>query len=272
MNAADVIKGRYQETPNPSYPNEKPHVPALNLLQTNEPRPHQLYNTSRHILHTHIVTVDVLGIIGMFFQYLLAKYSQGKVANTHSPRSPTMSTSNTQQAALPSLPHNVLIFSPSSPDAAKALLNGRIFTKLASTGSTTPAQLVAAVQKITPKESREKFCLPFRKGILIFDGSDPETEQEKLTDDHHEHFREVCLALKDADINLDFSACIFDADQILKAGFQLDAMSQGAVLVIDLMDAGDDDDDDDSDEEDEDDEVTEAKLNALVHGNTVQAQ
>jgi hypothetical protein len=184
-----------------------------------------------------------------------------------------MAAANTKQAALPTLPHNVLIFSPESPDAAQALLNGRIFTKLAATTRTTPEQLVAAVQKITPKENREKFCLPFRKGILIFDGADPETAQEKVTDDHHEHFREVCLALKDADINLDFSACIFDADQILKAGFQLDAMSQGAVLVIDLMDGGDEDDDDGDDEdEDEDDEVTEAKLKALVSGNTIQAQ
>jgi hypothetical protein len=59
----------------------------------------------------------------------------------------------------------------------------------------------------------------------------------------------------------------------LKAGFQLDAMSQGAVLVIDLMDGGDEDDDDSDDEdEDEDDEVTEAKLKALVSGNTIQAQ
>jgi hypothetical protein len=199
----------------------------------------------------------------------VARYNHGEVADLHSPKLPTMST-----AALPALPHNVLIFSPSSPDAAKALLNGRIFTKLAASTSTTQEQLVAAIQKITPKESREKFCLPFRKGILIFDGANPETDQEKLTDDHHEHFREVCLALKDADINLDFSACIFDADQILKAGFQLDSMSQGAVLVIDLMDGGDEDDDDDSDDEDEDedDEVTEAKLNALVSGNTVQAQ
>ena len=184
-----------------------------------------------------------------------------------------MSNTNANQGALPALPHNVLIFSPSSPEAAKALLNGRIFTKLAATNRTTPEQLAAAVQKITPKESREKFCLPFRKGILIFDGADPDTDQEKFTDEHHEHFREVCLALKDADINLDFSACIFDADQILKAGFQLDAMSQGAVLVIDLMDGGDDDDDDSDDEdEDEDDDVTQAKLNALVGRNTVQAQ
>ena len=183
-----------------------------------------------------------------------------------------MSTASTSQTDLPTLPQNVLIFSPSTPDAAHALLNGRIFTKLAATTRTTPEQLVAAVQKITPKGSREKFCLPFRKGILIFDGANSETDREKLTDEHHEHFREVCLALKDADINLDFSACIFDADQILKAGFQLDAMSQGAVLVIDLMDAGDEDDDDDSDDEDEADEATEATLNALVGRNTVEVQ
>lgn len=174
---------------------------------------------------------------------------------------------------LPALPPNVLIFSPTSPEAATALLNGRIFTKLATSTRTTPEELLAAVEKIAPKESRESFCLPFRKGILIFDSAGPETEQDELTDRHHEHFRQVCLALKDADINLDFSACIFDAADVLKAGFQLDAMSQGAVLVIDLMDGGDDDDDDDSDEdEDEDDKVTEARLKALTSGNTMQAQ
>ncbi|KAM0718333.1 hypothetical protein Q7P37_006665 [Cladosporium fusiforme] len=174
-------------------------------------------------------------------------------------------------SALPALPPNVLIFSPSREEAANALLKGRIFTKLATTARTTPEQLAAAAEKITPKESRESFCLPFRKGILIFDGADPETEQEKLADDHHEHFRQVCLALKDTDINLDFSACIFDADDVLKVGFQLDAMSQGAVLVIDLMDSGNDDDESDSDD-DEDDEATKASLNALVGRNTVQAQ
>lgn len=181
----------------------------------------------------------------------------------------TMSTSNTTQAA-PVLPHNVTIFSPTSPESAKNLLSGRIFTKLASTASTTASQLSSALATITPKEDRETFCLPFRKGILIFDGAGPETNREELTDAHHEHFRQVCLALKDADINLDFSACIFDADEALKAGFQLDAMSQGAVLMIDLMDAGDDDEDDSDD--DEDDEAAEASLNALVGRNTVEAQ
>jgi hypothetical protein len=184
-----------------------------------------------------------------------------------------MSEKDPEQTALPQLPHNVLIFSPKHSSSANALLKGRMFTKLATTTRATPEQLLAAVEKIAPKESRESFCLPFRKGILIFDGVvDPELSQEELTDIHHEHFRQVCLALKDSDINLDFSACIFDADDILKAGFQLDAMSKGAVLAIDLMDAGDDESDESDSDEDEDDETTEANLAALVRGNTVQAQ
>jgi hypothetical protein len=183
-----------------------------------------------------------------------------------------MSGNDSKQTALPQLPHNVLIFSPKDSSSANALLKGRIFTKLATTTRTTSEQLLAAVEEIAPKESRESFCLPFRKGILIFDGADPEMEQEQLTDVHHEHFRQVCLALKDADINLDFSACIFDADDVLKAGFQLDAMSKGAVLVIDLMDAGDDESDESDSDEDEDDETIKANLAALVRGNTVQAQ
>lgn len=182
-----------------------------------------------------------------------------------------MSANQSKQTGLPQLPHNVLIFSPANSSSANALLKGRIFTKLATTNRTTPEQLQAAVDKIAPKETREGFCLPFRKGVLIFDGATPEMEPEELTDVHHEHFRQVCLAFKDSDIKLDFSACIFDADDVLKAGFQLDAMSQGAVLVIDLMDGGDDDSDEDEDE-DEDDEATEASLNALVGGNTVEAQ
>lgn len=177
-------------------------------------------------------------------------------------------------SALPALPPNVLIFSPTTPVAANALLNGRIFTRLAATSRTTPEQLVTAVERIQPKQSREFFCLPFRKGVLIFDGAGSEDAKDEMTDAHHEHFREVCLALKEADINLDFSACIFDADEILKAGFQLDAMSKGAVLVIDLVDGGNDDDEDDDDDsdEDEDEETTKARLAALVGGSTVPAQ
>lgn len=174
--------------------------------------------------------------------------------------------------ALPALPQNVSIFSPLKPEASQSLLNGRIFTKLAASALTTPSQLQTALSQITPASDRETFCLPFRKGILIFDGGlDFELPQEALIDAHHEHFRQVCLALKDADINLDFSACIFDAEAALKVGFQLDGMNGGAALVIDLMDGGDDDEDD-SDDDDEDDEATEATLNALVGRNTVEAQ
>jgi hypothetical protein len=187
-----------------------------------------------------------------------------------------MPAPTTTQEALPTLPPNVLIFSPTKPQASKSLLQGRIFTKLATTTRTTPSQLTSALSKITPTpgESTEDFCLAFRKGILIFDGNSTETEQsaEDLTDAHHEHFRQVCLGLRDSEINLDFSACIFDASNVLAAGFQLDEMSQGAVLVIDLMDRGDEDEDDSDDDDDEDDEATEASLRALVSGNTVEAQ
>jgi hypothetical protein len=187
-----------------------------------------------------------------------------------------MPAPTTTQEALPTLPPNVLIFSPTNPQASKSLLKGRIFTKLATTTRTTPSQITSALSKITPTpgETPENFCLAFRKGILIFDGDrEDETEKsaEELTDAHHEHFRQVCLALRDSEINLDFSACIFDVEDVLKAGFQLDEMSQGAVLVIDLMDRGDEDEDD-SDDSDEDDEATEASLKALVGGNTVEAQ
>jgi hypothetical protein len=188
-----------------------------------------------------------------------------------------MSTPTTIQGAPPTLPPNVLIFSPTDSKASKALLNGRIFTKLATTTRTTPSQLISALSKITPTagENTENFCLAFRKGILIFDGhTGDETSQspEDLTDAHHEHFRQVCLALRDSDINLDFSACIFDVSDVLAAGFQLDEMSQGAVLVIDLMDRGDEDEGDSDDDSDEDDEATEASLRALVSGNIVEAQ
>jgi hypothetical protein len=171
-----------------------------------------------------------------------------------------MSIPTTTHGALPTLPPNVVIFSPTTLKASKALLKGKIFTKLATTTRTTPSQIASALSKITPTPSET---------------TEIEQSAEELTDAHHEHFRQVCLALKDADINLDFSACIFDVEDVLKAGFQLDEMSRGAVLVIDLMDRGDEDDsdgDDDDDDSDEDDEATEASLKALVGGNTVEAQ
>jgi len=220
--------------------------------------------TDNHLTYININSTAYCQVsVGRSFQQVI-------IADVHLP-STTMSANQTKQTALPQLPHNVLIFTPTESSSASALLKGRIFTKLVTTTRTTTDQLQSAVEKLGPKENRESFCLPFRKGILIFDGATPEMEQEELTDVHHEHFRQVCLALKDSDINLDFSACIFDADDVLKAGFQLDAMSKGAVLVIDLMDTGDEESDSDSDEN-EDDATTEANLNALVGGNTVEAQ
>lgn len=81
----------------------------------------------------------------------------------------------------------------------------------------------------------------------------------------------MCLALKDAEVSLDFSACIFDAENLLGVGFQVEGMKGGEVLVVDLLDGVDDEEDSDDDEE-EDEEVTVAKLRALVGGGTVAAQ
>ncbi|KAI3554867.1 hypothetical protein CABS01_05400 [Colletotrichum abscissum] len=148
--------------------------------------------------------------------------------------------------AAPALPPNVTIFSPSKPSTAKALLNGSIFTRLTANAQTEPSKLEAALRDVTRPEVNDTFCFSHRNVVLIFDG---EKNGDDATDQHHEHFRLVCLALKDADISLDVAGCIFDAPEVLQAGFQLDTLSSGSVLVIDLM--GGDDDDDDSDEDDE---------------------
>ncbi|KAL0931130.1 uncharacterized protein CTRU02_213865 [Colletotrichum truncatum] len=145
--------------------------------------------------------------------------------------------------AAPALPPNVSIFTPKKSSAAEALLNGSIFTRLTVTDKTEPAQISTALTKAKIDES---FCLTHHNVILIFD-EDQET--------HHEHFRQVCLALKDADIGLSVAGCVHDATEVLQAGFQLDTLSSGSILVIDLM-GGDDDDSDDE----------EASLAALLKG------
>jgi hypothetical protein len=162
------------------------------------------------------------------------------------------STTKPTSGSKPELPPNVLIFTPKNPAAADALLNGRIFTRLATPATTDPSTLAAAAAKA----GGEAFCLVFRGGILIFDGAGAD-EDADVADTHHEHFRLVCLALKDAGIVLDVAGCVFDAQGILKAGFQLDVLSPGNVLVIDLMDG---------EEESDDDEDLEASLAALVSG------
>ena len=59
----------------------------------------------------------------------------------------------------------------------------------------------------------------------------------------------MCLALKDADIGLDVARCVHDAESVLQAGFQLEGLKDGAVMVVDLMyeEDGSDDEDDDED-------------------------
>ncbi|WQF85206.1 hypothetical protein CDEST_10220 [Colletotrichum destructivum] len=156
----------------------------------------------------------------------------------------TNEPSNIQASSAPTLPPNVKIFSPAQPSTATALLNGRIFTRLTANTQTEPSKLAAALRDAARPEVNDTFCFSHRNVVLIFDG---EKDGADVTDAHHEHFRLVCLALKDADISLDVAGCIFDTSDVLQAGFQLDTLSSGSVLVIDLMD--EDDDDDDSDEE-----------------------
>ncbi|KAK1849295.1 hypothetical protein CCHR01_08050 [Colletotrichum chrysophilum] len=157
-----------------------------------------------------------------------------------------MSSANTKTApAALALPPNVSIFTPKDASATKNLLNGKVFTRLTITDKTQPAQISAALKKAKISET---FCLTHQNVILIFD-------QDQ--DTHHEHFRVVCLALRDADIGLSVSGCIHDAPEVLQAGFQLDTLNSNSILVIDLM--HDDDDDDDSDDE-------EASLAALMNG------
>ena len=59
---------------------------------------------------------------------------------------------------------------------------------------------------------------------------------------HHEHFRTICLALKELDIGLDVAGCINDAADSLAVGFQLDKVNDKAALVIDLVEQDEDSD------------------------------
>lgn len=150
----------------------------------------------------------------------------------------------TTQSSAPTLPPNVTIFSPKSPQVAQTLLKARLFTRLSASASTSEEQLSKALESHSGID--ESFCLWHGSAILIFDGG---KEGPELEDAHHEHFRAVCLALKDANIGLDVAKCVHDAEDVLQAGFQLDAMKDGSVLVIDLMHAEDDDDSDAEDDE-----------------------
>jgi hypothetical protein len=155
----------------------------------------------------------------------------------------------------PTLPPNVTIFSPKDSEAAQNLLKARLFTRLSASASTSPEQLFKALS--SHSGISETFYFSHGQAVLIFDA---ETDGAELEDAHHEHFRAVCLALRDADIGLDVAKCVHDAESVLQAGFQLDAMKNGSVLVIDLMhtaddEDGEDDEDDDSESKERDEEA-----------------
>ncbi|KAF4437567.1 hypothetical protein F53441_13016 [Fusarium austroafricanum] len=152
---------------------------------------------------------------------------------------PTQNPPTGADSALPNLPANVHIFSPKNPSSVTSLLSATRFTRLVSSASCTPAKL-AAIKKF-PGVS-EDFCLIHRNAVLIFDG---EKEGSELEDLHHDHFRVICLALKENDIGLDVAGCIHDATDSLGAGFQLDKLNDKAALVIDLVVEEDSDDEDD---------------------------
>jgi hypothetical protein len=134
------------------------------------------------------------------------------------------------------LPPNVVIFSPQNSSSVNSLLEAGIFTRLVTSASTTPEKLAALKNHAGLKDD---FCLFHRNAVLIFDAAEN-------ADVHHEHFRTICLALKELDIGLDVAGCINDATDSLAAGFQLDKVNDKSALVIDLVEQ-----DEDSDEEEE---------------------
>ncbi|KAI0142639.1 hypothetical protein GGR57DRAFT_393188 [Xylariaceae sp. FL1272] len=110
-----------------------------------------------------------------------------------------------------SLPPNVSIYT--GPGSAQ-LLRASLFTRLATTVQ-DPAQLATALGS-----DCALFCHQHQNVVLIFD--------EDL-DTHHEHFRQVCLQLKEhGDLGLEYGRCIFDTATSLEAGFQMDQLQSGA--------------------------------------------
>lgn len=144
------------------------------------------------------------------------------------------------QPKRPTLPPNVSIFSPQNKDVSRALLEGQIFSRLTVSSQTEPSKLTEALKAISAV--KQPYFFIHNKALLVFDAEEEEVDDVK--DAHHEHVRAVCLALKDADIGLDIAGCVFDAAGSIQAGFQFDQLSDGAVMVVDIMDGGDEDSDD----------------------------
>jgi hypothetical protein len=116
------------------------------------------------------------------------------------------------------LPPNVSIYSSAH---AQSFLNAKLFTRLSTTVK-DPASLASALGG-----DCKSFCVQHKESLIIFNASD--------LDAHHEHFRAVCLKLKEADLGVDYGGCVFDAGSILAAGFQVDTLSDGAVSKFYLL-------------------------------------
>lgn len=144
------------------------------------------------------------------------------------------------QPKRPTLPPNVSIFSPKDKAVSKALLEGQVFSRLTVSSQTEPSRLTEALVAILGV--KQPYCLVHNKVLLVFDAEEEGVDDVK--DAHHEHVRAVCLALKDADIGLDISGCVFDAAGSIQSGFQFDQLSDGAVMVVDIMGGNDEDSDD----------------------------
>ncbi|KAK0387951.1 hypothetical protein NLU13_4195 [Sarocladium strictum] len=118
------------------------------------------------------------------------------------------------------LPENVSIYA--GPNS-EGLLGAKVLTRLV----TTVPDAEKLSQALASQSDFASFCHQHGRSVLIFDGEDQDL--------HHEHFRQVCLCLKDnGDIGLEYGQCVFDAGTALEAGFQTDKLESGAIMVVDL--------------------------------------
>jgi hypothetical protein len=109
------------------------------------------------------------------------------------------------------LPRNVSLYTGQSKSE---LLQATLFTRLATTVEDH------AILNAAMGSECAKFCIQHHNILIIF-GNDQ--------DAHHEHFRMVCLKLKEHDFGIQYGGCVFDATSALQAGFQLDGLNENTI-------------------------------------------
>lgn len=128
----------------------------------------------------------------------------------------------TSPGAASTLPPNATIFYPPDRAACARARGASVFSRLAVVADSQ--QVLAALGR-TPAVT-EAFSLVHGNVILVF-GDHVETHQEQV--------RAVLLMLRDnGDLGIDFSECVFDAQDAKAAGFSLDPLGEAALLVVDL--------------------------------------